>query len=264
LNLQELQNQPKAVLLDVIAALDALEAKQKYNKIASVFPDAGPYRKELYPKHMEFMERGSNHKIRAFLAGNRIGKSFTGAVETVYHLTGLYPKDWKGRRYNRPIKAWACARENKQLREGIQELLFGDFADKGTGLIPKDCLINDQGEMQTWAMAGTANCVGTVRSKWYNPEGQFIGWSTCDFKTYAQGWQEFQGAKRDWIWLDEEPDDAKIYTECLTRTSGAGEEDGSLICTFTPLLGYSSVYLGFVPNGILLKMEYIQRILINL
>ena len=34
---------------------------------------------------------------RLLMAGNRIGKSFCGAMEMAYHLTGKYPDWWTGR-----------------------------------------------------------------------------------------------------------------------------------------------------------------------
>lgn len=235
-------------LLNIAEALTVLADKHKYNKLEFMFPEKGPFRKELYKKHIEFFEKGKDHLIRAFIGGNGTGKTVLGAVETAYHLTGRYPKDWKGRKFNHPIKAWGCARENKQLREAMQEALFGNYSDQGTGLIPKDCLVDDKGIVQTYAMAGTAGCIGHASVKHYT-NGVYDGNSEIYFKTYAQGWQEFQGSNRHWIWLDEEPDDAKVYAECLARTRGPAGKEGSLICTFTPLLGYSTVYLSFFPNG---------------
>ena len=39
-----------------------------------IFPDTGPLRRELYPKHMEHFAAGRDYKERLFMAGNRIGK----------------------------------------------------------------------------------------------------------------------------------------------------------------------------------------------
>lgn len=228
--------------------MEALAARQKYHSIEFYYLPVGPRSKDKYPKHIEFMKAGKQHLMRAFYAANGCGKTTCGGCEFTYHLTGDYPKDWEGRVFNHPVKAWACARENKQMREGIQELLFGQFSDKGSGLIPRDALTNDKGEIQTWAMAGTANCVGTALIR-HKTNGKFDGWSQVDFKTYAQGWQEFQGANRDLIWLDEEPDDPKVFTECLMRTRGPKGKEGSLYVTFTPLLGWTPMYLSFMPNG---------------
>src|ERR1041385_2664588 len=215
MNLDNLRKKSDAELLSVAEALLVLSENKKYNKFESIFSDIGKYKRSLYPKHMAFMAAGKNHSRRAFIAANRCGKSWAGAYELVCHLTGLYPVWWEGKRFDRPIKAWACALENKQLREGIQEILFGSFNDQGSGFIPKQLLCDEKGNLQTWAMAGTANCVGMALIKHISG-----GYSQIDFKTYEQGWQQFQGTKRDVIWLDEEPNDPKIYSECVTRTAG--------------------------------------------
>ncbi len=132
----------------------------------------------------------------------------------------------------------------------MQKALFGDFSNPGTGLLKRDCLLGeDKKSLQVWAMPGGEGCIGHIRVKHYT-DGLFDGYSDCTFKTYAQGWQEFQGSNMDLIWLDEEPDDPKIHAECVARCRGHGEgTEGSLYYTFTPLLGYSTIYLSFLPNG---------------
>jgi phage terminase large subunit-like protein len=68
------------------------------------------------------------------------------------------------------------------------------------------------------------------------------GYSTLAFKSYEQGWQKFQGDGVSFIWLDEEPDDFKVYTECQARLLATG---GSMMITFTPLLGETELYQSF-------------------
>lgn len=244
LDLSNLQNKSQKELAEMAMAMDALVQKVKYNKIDTYFTDEGKTGRAYYPKHLEFLAAGARHSIRAFVAANRVGKSVAGAYELVCHLTGRYPHWWEGKRFNKPIKAWACARENKQMREGIQEILFGSFSDKGTGLLRKSDITNEEGDLMTWQMAGSANCIGTCLVNHISG-----GTSQLDFKTYAQGWQEFQGSKRDVVWLDEEPDQYKIYTECLTRTAGSEGNEGIIYCTFTPLLGFSDLVLSFLPGA---------------
>lgn len=249
INSSNLTNKTDAELAEMAEALTILSERRKYNKLEFMYPEKGLYRKEVYPTHVEFFNAGKDHTVRAMFGGNGVGKTTAGGVEFAYHLTGLYPRDWNGKRFNRPIKAWGAARENKALKEVMQEALFGkDISDKGTGFIPKYCLLDDAGEMQTWAMAGTSGCILTSRVRHYT-NGTFDGFSTVDFKTYAQGWQEFQGANRDLIWIDEEPDDPKVYSECLARTRGPKGKEGILYVTFTPLLGYTTLYLSFLPGG---------------
>ena len=43
---------------------------------------------------------------RLLMAGNRVGKSFCGAMEMAYHATGKYPDWWRGRKFTQPVRAW--------------------------------------------------------------------------------------------------------------------------------------------------------------
>jgi hypothetical protein len=58
---------------DMLRKLDAFDAE---NRLLLVYPDDGPLRRELYPKHAEFFAAGAAHDERAFIGGNRTGKSF--------------------------------------------------------------------------------------------------------------------------------------------------------------------------------------------
>lgn len=245
----KLEGLSKEQLIELIKLAEDRKEFLKYNKIFSYFPDTGPFRKELYPKHMELERAGKKHLIRGFIGGNGTGKSIWGCRETYFHCSGKYPSDWQGRRYKEPIKAWVVGRENKQMRAAIQDIMFGSYNEQGTGMFPKHDITDDNGHLTTRSMAGTAECIGTVQVRHYDEQGKFDGWSSIEFKTAAQGWQEFQGSTRQWIWIDEEPDDPKVYSECLARTRGPKGKEGSVLCTFTPLLGFSTIYLSFMPGG---------------
>ncbi|HAW6323657.1 TPA: hypothetical protein JLT62_001465 [Escherichia coli] len=43
-----------------------------------------------YSKQREFIDAGHDYPERCFMAGNQLGKSFTGAAEVAFHLTGRY------------------------------------------------------------------------------------------------------------------------------------------------------------------------------
>jgi hypothetical protein len=47
-----------------------------------------------YPKQQEFHDLGISHRERLLFAGNQCGKTYCGAAEVSYHLTGRYPDDW--------------------------------------------------------------------------------------------------------------------------------------------------------------------------
>jgi phage terminase large subunit-like protein len=65
-------------------------------------------------------------------------------------------------------------------------------------------------------------------------------------KTYEQGWQKWQGTAPHVVWMDEEPDDYKIYSEAQTRTLTSG---GINLVTFTPLLGVTDLVEHFMTGG---------------
>ena len=157
-----------------------------------------------------------------------------GGYELTLHLTGQYPEWWTGRRFDRPIKAWAAGDTGKTVREIIQEKLLGPVHAKGTGLIPQDCII------RTTAKSGVPDAVDTIQVRHVSG-----GVSTLVLKSYDQKRISFQGTEQDVIWLDEEPD-LGIYTECLLRTMTNG---GMVMLTFTPLLGMSETVLAFLPGG---------------
>jgi phage terminase large subunit-like protein len=216
-----------------------LEIKQfEQSKLYRLFPDTGPLRRELYPKHLDFFAAGAKHQERAFIAGNRTGKTFAGCYELTCHLIGWYPHWWQGRRFTRPITAWAAGEDTKAIRESLQETLLGRVGAFGTGLIPGDVIAN------TTARGGVPEAVDavTVRSG--------AGLSRLLFKSYDQGRESFEAAKVDVMMFDEEPPMA-IYTEGLTRTMSTvpGEPSGVVLATFTPLRGLSGVVLSFMPGG---------------
>lgn len=224
--------------------LEEQERRQKYNKLKYAFPDSGPYRRELYSKQLEFFKAGFQYRQRAMIAANRTGKSFAGGYEMALHATGRYPDWWEGRRFDKPVNCWAVGVSNIQTKEVVQHILMGDFIDPGSGLIPKDHI-----DPKRVSRPGVPEAIDTLRIKHYT-DGVFDGMSTIVFKSYEQEREKFQGQAVHIIWLDEEPKNPGIYSECLTRIATT---DGMLYCTFTPLLGISDVVLSFMPGGKLPK-----------
>jgi hypothetical protein len=176
---------------EVLRLLELEQRLSKRQKIDDYYPDIGPLRRELYPKHLQFFEAGATRRERAFIAANRVGKSEgVGAYETVLHLTGRYPAWWKGRRFTRPILAWAAGDTAKTSRDIIQRILLGPMGDFGTGMIPGDLLV------RTTAKPGVSDAI----------EGVFVrhvsgGTSELVIKSFDQGREAFQGTNRDLVWL---------------------------------------------------------------
>ncbi len=229
--------------LELIELLEELERRKSRNKIDEYYPDEGPLRRELYPKHMEFFEAGATYRERCAMCANRIGKTEgMGGYETALHLTGEYPHWWKGRRFDRPVTFWAAGKTNETTRDIVQAKLFGKVMQgarktlSGTGLV-RGALIGGLAWKQ-----GVPDLLDTVMIK-HVPSG---GWSELGIKSYQQGRGSFEGTEKDGIWLDEEPP-LDIYGECLIRTATTG---GLIYTTFTPLEGVSETVLQFLPEGL--------------
>lgn len=241
-------NKDLKILSDTLAAKIA---ELKYNKRTALFPDNGPFKREFYPKHIAFMAAGLQFSQRAFIAANRIGKTIVGAYEMMCHLTGEYPEWWEGRRFLNPISAWACGITNKSTKDIIQYELLGkgtsiDDVEMGTGLIPKHLIIS------LTKKPGVPDAVDTVKIR--HKTG---GVSDLSFLAYEQGREAFQGTKKQVIWLDEEPKDRNIYSECLTRTADK-YDPGIIYCTFTPLFGMSDIVMSFLSDGMFPENGYSQ------
>jgi phage terminase large subunit-like protein len=231
----QLEREDKENLLEL---LTEKENRVKYNYISTLFPDEGPtlpgcinsISRRFYPKHIEFLNAGADFTERAFIAGNRTGKSLTGLYEMVVHCTGLYPSWWKGKRFDRPVTCWLAGDRGEIIRDSLQKDLLGSF-EPGTGLIPKHLLVD------TSALQGTTNGVGTYFIR--HVSGRV---STITVKTYQAGKEAFEAARIDVVMLDEEcPLD--IYVECQMRTLTTG---GVVYLTFTPDSGLTETVLHFL------------------
>lgn len=221
---------------EILKWLEEYDARFKYNKLKLMFPDSGPTARDKYTKHLKFFDAGKDYIERAFIGGNRSGKSVAGGFETTLHATGLYPSWWTGVKFYEPTEIWVVGLTTDFVRETCQNVLLGNVRDIGTGLIPKH-LINGN----VVKIPGSADCVQTVYVDHVSG-----GVSTITFKSYAQEREAFQGTSRHFIWLDEEcPKD--IYNECLARTMTV---NGRVILTFTPLKGLTDTVLAFLPGGL--------------
>jgi phage terminase large subunit-like protein len=207
--------------------LAALAEHKKYNALDFV---------SAYPKQEEFFALGAQKQERMLFAGNQMGKSYGGAIETAYHLTGLYPDWWQGRRWNRAVKGWAAGESTTVTRDVAQTLLCGEPGVEvsfGTGLIPRHLFA----DKPTLARGAVADAYDTIQIRHVGG-----GISTLQFKSYEQGRKKFQGRTLDFVWWDEEPP-MDVYVEGNARWSATG---GMSYMTFTPLQGYSEVVCRFL------------------
>ena len=89
----------------------AVQEDMKYNQLRYFRP---------FPHQLKFFETGPSPR-RGVLAANRIGKTVSTCYETAYHLTGLYPSWWTGRRFNKPITAFVAGEGWEQVARGLQD-----------------------------------------------------------------------------------------------------------------------------------------------
>lgn len=229
----------------IAGELDALIARRKQRKLFEMFPDTGPLSFDKYPKHREFFTAGATYMERCFMAGNRVGKTIAVGYELCCHATNWYPWWWRGKRFHRPISAIVAGRTNKTARDILQKKILGKATTIGkrktvdaSGLLPGEWI-----GQPSWG--GVPDLVDIAPIKCLSG-----GWSMLKFRSYEMGVGAFEGTEEDVIVLDEEPP-MDVYGEALIRltsTTGRFEDNGLMMLSFTPLLGYSDVVLQFMPE----------------
>lgn len=189
---------------------------------------------EPYPWQRQFVEASLTNQQLLAMTGNRCGKTRIGAIIAAAHATGIYPEWWTGKRFNKPIKAWAVGASTSTTRDILQSELLGAWDDPnafGTGAIPKSCIY------------GTVNRIG-VPGAYEVVQVKHVsgGISTISFKSYEMSMDKFMGTALDLIWLDEEAPKG-LFTQCITRTATTG---GITYLTFTPEHGLTELVNDFV------------------
>ncbi len=190
-----------------------------------------------YPKQRDFHASGAMHRERLLMAANQVGKTYCGGAEAAMHLTGQYPEWWAGRRFDKPVRAWAGSVTGEVTRDTVQRMLVGDPRNRaawGEGMIPGDCL--GRPSMRT----GVKDCIEGVLVQHVSG-----GMSSLGFKTFEAGREKWQGETLDFVWFDEEPP-MDVYMEGLTRTNASG---GVVYITFTPIFGTSDVVHMFLKSA---------------
>lgn len=188
-----------------------------------------------YEKQKEFHAAGRDYAERCLGAGNQLGKTLAGSMEVAMHLTGMYPDDWQGLRFDKPVVIWVGGVTGLTIRDSTQKLLLGriqDPAGLGTGSIPKHMI------MDVVKAMGTKDLCDHAKIKHVSG-----GTSLVFFKSYEQGREKWQAETLDLIWFDEEPPE-DIYSEGLTRTN-RGQKGQRTMMTFTPLKGVTEVVRKF-------------------
>lgn len=191
----------------------------------------------FYPWQVKFCEGTNNHYESALVAANQIGKTRVGTTIDAYHLTGEYPDDYPGYKFEFPPMCWGLGYSMEKCRDLLQNELFGPYSSQtgfAGGLIPKDKIVSFE------SATGTVNSMRTVRVK------HKLGVSVIQFWSYTQGQHAIMGDVVDWVHVDEEPRDQAIRPQLLTRTiNGDRGKGGRIIYTFTPENGRTELVIQF-------------------
>src|ERR1017187_4339947 len=164
-------------------------------------------------------------------AGHQPGQTGMPGMGAAPPAPGAPPAWWRGKRFDKPVNAWACGTTNGTTRDIVQDKLLGTEGAHGAGMIPAHMIVKVSNKQ------GLPNAADTVLVR--HVSGSL---SRVSFKSYESGRKAFEGTAQHLIWLDEESP-LDIYTECLYRTATTG---GVLYTTFTPLGGMSDVVKSFL------------------
>jgi len=224
---------------DILEGLQALADRRKFRAIDFYKP---------FAKQAEFHALGATKRERLLRAGNQIGKTYAGAAETAYHLTGEYPSWWLGKRIAKAPRGWVAGEGAVLVRDGPQTLLCGEpgvDASFGTGMIPKESFADKPSLSRGVTDAYDTIQVRHLTGSPSRPGRLGVvsdGVATLSFKSYDQGRKKFQTKTLDFGWCDEEPPE-DIYSEMMARITAT---NGFTFITFTPLLGMSKVVSKFL------------------
>lgn len=209
--------------------IDEILEFKKYNKCAYFTP---------YSYQRRWFAAAKEHKQRALFASNRTGKSYGGAMEFAYHITGNYPPDWDGVKIEKTGLYWAIGLDHIATQNVVQRELLGSSDIRrseqvGTGSIPRHCI-----DLDSIKLGKDGKCIGVMIL--HEPTGK---WNELAFYSVSQGQDALMGTDCLYIWMDEENlDSDSIFKQCLTRTMVC---DGWVAITATPEHGYSDLYLKF-------------------
>lgn len=237
----DLTNKTKEELLQLAEVTTALKQKYRHRLIDFLMPATGKYSRDKYHKAMAFFAAGVDHRFRMYGGSNGSGKSFTGAMELTYHITGDYPEWWPGRRLENPKHVWIVSESGGTFKSSLQRVLLGETVndeDLGTGLIPKERL----GKTSGWPSLSGAVSAFEVKHK----KGH---WVTVEVKSSDQKRENLQAANLDILFEDEEPP-LDVHTECLFRLRGSPKKPpGILMLMYTPIKGVTDLTLQFLDDG---------------
>ena len=207
----------------LLGDLTELELRRRRSKLF-YFP--------IHPWQLEFIEKTSQYRECLASKANRIGGTILMAVFATVWMTGRYEAEhrmpdgklvkginfpWKGRKFDGPTRGLIVGSDLSQMRGASQRLLMGDGKPWGEGppkdlhpIMPFDALLDQKITMHSDARLS----IDSLRVRHISGD-----YSTCFFVGQRQDWRKFMGDEFDWVLNDEFPDNYKMYTQELARTS---------------------------------------------
>jgi phage terminase large subunit-like protein len=182
---------------------------------------------QFYKPQLKFFAEGATHGQRLIRGGNQTGKTLAAAFEAGLHMSGAYPKWWKGRRFNKPTRGWVIGPTAQLVRDGPQRQLTAKQGEFGTGMLPLSAF-----SARPTMVPGGTGAIDTM-SVFHETDGVRDGISTCTFKSFEMRSEKMQSESVDWIWVDERCSE-EIYSELLARTTAT---NGIVFMSYTPLKG---------------------------
>lgn len=228
---------PPEALAGFVEGVKTLANYRRYNRIEYFQPF--DYQREFYAK-------GKDYNARFQMAANRIGKTYAGAMEMAYHITGNYPFWWEGKRIEKSGKLFWCIGLTLEMVTDIQqkELLGTSNAslneDLGTGAIPRSSLILDKGFEKDGARV--------IKCRIRHKDG---GTNTLAFHSSTDGGSNLMGRMVALSWLDEESiQSTNVFSQCIARSTNAlgPNENGLIYVTATPEAGVTPLNKMFSDN----------------
>ena len=214
---------------DYLDLLQKLEETRKYNKINYFQP---------YPFQKRFYDLGKDQPVRALIAANRCGKTYSAAMELSYHATGNYPDWWEGRVFDRPVTIVAAGVTSHQVKRVLQKEFIGTIhrdrkEEIGTGSLPRHTI-----DMKR-SVGGRDGLLPEIAVR--HKDG---GYSTIILYAYAQDVESMMGFTADIVYVDEQDKNKfdLIFSELVKRISSV---NGLAMATFTPLAGVTHIVRQF-------------------
>ena len=122
-------------------------------------------------RQWDFINSESHETL--FSGLNQAGKSTALCIKAAYHLTGLYPENYTGKKFDEPINAAIGGETAQSTRDLLCERLLGEVDDRGSGYLPADTF-NAQDDIKRLS-GGITNQIDFFKVKHHGLDGKFNG-----------------------------------------------------------------------------------------